>query len=278
MTSKVVVFARMNPPTRGHELLLESVATIAKDLNGAPVAIHLSKSHDAKKNPLEYIDKLELVGNMMPTFKNLIESALDVRSMIDVLKYHSDPDLDLHLVAGEDRLQEYKNLADKYNHKEYHYKSVTVHSAGSRDPDSEGTEGMSATKLRMHALLGEFNDFSKGLPSSTSKNLAEIVYEKVRKGMNIIEDKYAPDTRVRRKTLLAKLKSEVIARNLNRQAELKAQYGDKWKDHMNQVADYHADRAMRGKTLDSFVEDVEKVKEKKKKKTKIIINPSSKDI
>ena len=51
--SKPVVFGfgRLNPPTIGHQKLIERVITIAKRVKGLPV-LYVSASQDKRKNPL----------------------------------------------------------------------------------------------------------------------------------------------------------------------------------------------------------------------------------
>ena len=60
--------------------------------------------------------------------------------------------------------------------------------AGHRDPDAEGAEGMSASKMRQHAEEGNYHSFKSGLPSHVSHDHAKKLYGVVRNGINI---KYA---------------------------------------------------------------------------------------
>ncbi|BCU99569.1 MAG: hypothetical protein CM15mV28_1370 [Thaumasvirus sp.] len=48
---------------------------------------------------------------------------------------------------GGDRVSEFNSLATKYNGDLYTFDEIKVTSAGGRDPDSEGVEGMSASKM-----------------------------------------------------------------------------------------------------------------------------------
>ena len=91
----------------------------------------------------------------------------------------------LIMVAGSDRAEEYHRLLHKYNGKQdhYHFKSIKVVSAGHRDPDAEGAEGMSASKMREHAAAGNQKEFHSGLPSHMSEKDKASVYHDVRKGM-----------------------------------------------------------------------------------------------
>jgi predicted ABC-type ATPase len=97
------------------------------------------------------------------------------------------------MVGGQDRVGEFHKLLHKYNgvkgpHGSYNFKKIEVHSAGDRDPDAEGVEGMSASKMREHASKGNFKKFRSGVPSSMSDQHAKEMYDHVRKGMKIDED------------------------------------------------------------------------------------------
>jgi len=95
------------------------------------------------------------------------------------------------MVAGSDRVPEYKKKLAQYNGtgegKLYNFKKITVHSAGQRDPDAEGTTGMSASKMRAHASSGNFKEFKKGIPKHVPEHHAKEMYNDVRKGMQIKE-------------------------------------------------------------------------------------------
>ena len=57
----------------------------------------------------------------------------------------------MRIVGGADRVGEFEKLANNYNGKLYQFDNVEVMSAGDRDPDGEGVEGMSASKQRKAA-------------------------------------------------------------------------------------------------------------------------------
>lgn len=185
----VVAFGRMNPPTSGHEKLLDSLHNKAKEVGGE-AHLHLSQSTDAKKNPLSHDDKVSIAKKLLPKHAGIIRNEKHVKTFIDVLKHHSNKDHEIHIMAGGDRVEEYKKLANKYNGSEFHYKKIHVHSAGDRDPDAEGTEGMSASKMREHAKNNDLKSFHSGLPSGTSSEDAKHVFSKVRKGMKLEESKF----------------------------------------------------------------------------------------
>jgi predicted kinase len=70
----------------------------------------------------------------------------------------------------------------------YNFKKIQVHSAGHRDPDSEGTSGMSGTKMREHAKNKDIGKFKQGVPSHVPEHHAKELMKDVRKGMGIHEN------------------------------------------------------------------------------------------
>lgn len=171
----VFTFGRMNPPTTGHEKLIHKTHAIAQS-KGAKANIVLSHSHDSKKNPVPQDHKIGYVKK--------IHSGVDVTGsskehptfMHHAKKAHEAGHSHLHMVAGSDRVKEYQNTLNKYNgHPDhYNFKSITVHSAGHRDPDGEGVSGISGTKMRDHAKAGDHKSFKAGLPKSLHAHHKEI--------------------------------------------------------------------------------------------------------
>jgi hypothetical protein len=171
----VMTFGRMNPPTTGHEKLIHATHKVAKT-HGAKAHIVLSHSHDKKNNPIPQKHKINYVKKIHPGVHVTGSSKESPSFLHYAKKLHQAGHDHLHVVAGSDRTHEYKKVLDKYNgHKDhYNFKSITVHSAGQRDPDSEGTSGISGTKMRAHAKSGDHESFKAGLPKSLHKHHKEI--------------------------------------------------------------------------------------------------------
>ena len=77
-------------------------------------------------------------------------------------------------------------MLNDYNGKEYKFDSINVVSAGERDPDAEGTAGVSASKARQAAMQGDYESFKKMI-SSTNEKLSKAMYDEVRQGMGVQE-------------------------------------------------------------------------------------------
>jgi hypothetical protein len=187
----VTAFGRMNPPTTGHQKLIDAVLNKAK-AEDADHDIRLSHTQDAKKNPLTQDQKLHHARKMFPKV-NFSGSSKEHPSFIHHLKdLHSKGYTHVTMIAGSDRVAEYQKIVDKYNKDpkeggEFHFKSIKIHSAGQRDPDADGVEGMSASKMRQHASEGNYHSFKAGLPSHTTHAHAQELYNHVRSGMGIKE-------------------------------------------------------------------------------------------
>ena len=172
----VMTFGRMNPPTTGHEKLIHKTHSIAQK-HGAKAHIVLSHSHDKKNNPLPQKNKINYVKKIHNGVHVTGSSKQHPNFLSHAKKLHQAGHDHLHVVAGSDRVGEYKKVLNKYNgHKDhYNFKSITVHSAGQRDPDSEGTSGISGTKMRAHARAGDHKSFKAGLPKSLHGHHKQIM-------------------------------------------------------------------------------------------------------
>jgi len=180
-----VAFGRFNPPTTGHEKLLDTVATSSDD---GDYVIVPSRSQDKKKNPLDADSKVEVMKQMFPNHSGKIVNDPANRTIFDVLKKaHNDGYAGVRIVGGADRQKEFDKLVNTYNGKMYQFDNVEVRSAGDRDPDGEGLEGMSASKQRKYAADNDFKGFLQGVPTAMNKDMAKQLFSNIRRGMKIEE-------------------------------------------------------------------------------------------
>ena len=186
----VLAFGRMNPPTTGHLKLVDKVKDVANQ-HGASHHVVLSHSQDKSKNPLSARQKLKHAQRFFPNTNLSVSNAESPNFLTQAAKLHKKGVTHLHMVAGSDRVPEYKQLLQKYNgtHEDalFNFKEIHVHSAGQRDPDAEGTEGMSASKMREHAKTGNFKEFKKGIPGHVKNDHAKELFADVRSSMGVRE-------------------------------------------------------------------------------------------
>ena len=175
-----MAFGRMNPPTTGHEKLIHKVHSVSKKVGGSAHVV-TSHSEGNAKNPVPQKKKLEYIKKIAHPDVHVSGSSKEHPSILHhAAKLHAAGHNHLHVVAGSDRKKEFHSLLHKYNgkssaHGHYHFKSITVHSSGSRDPDSHGTSGVSGTKMRAHAQSGDHKSFTKGLPKALHAHKDEIM-------------------------------------------------------------------------------------------------------
>jgi hypothetical protein len=161
MKRVVFTFGRLNPPTIGHQKLVDKVNSSARKMK-AESRVYLSHTQNTKKDPLDYDEKLRLSKK---AFGSSITKS-SARTPIDIMKeLEADGFTDAILVVGSDRVSGF-SFIKKYNGIEYNFESVKIISAGQRDPDAEGVSGMSASKMRAAAKDGDFEAFKSGLPKA----------------------------------------------------------------------------------------------------------------
>ena len=187
----VMAFGRMNPPTTGHLKLIDKVKSVAQKVGGKHSVV-VSHSQDTKKNPLSGDQKVKHLKRYSPGTNFATSSKEHPTFLHHAAELHKQGVTHLHMVAGSDRVKEYHDKLHQYNgtHKGalYHFKKITVHSAGHRDPDAEGTEGMSGTKMREHAKNKDFSSFRQGVPHHVSDTHAKELMHDVRRGMGLHEN------------------------------------------------------------------------------------------
>ena len=190
---KVAYFTlgRLNPPTIGHEKLLDS---LAKQAGRNDYFVFVTQSQDKKKNPLSYNTKVKHVRKMFPRHARRVMINKKIRTVFDAATFLYEKGYrSVVMVVGSDRVTEFQTLLNKYNgqkgqHGFYNFKSLDIASAGERDPDAEGVSGMSASKMRGFASDNDFASFSQGLPPSMSNKDAKKIFMDVRDGMGLKEE------------------------------------------------------------------------------------------
>ena len=194
-----LVFGRFNPPTSGHEKLLQTAKKMAV---GGPLKIYPSRTQDPKKNPLDPDMKASYMRKMFPEFEEEIINDPEMKTIFDVLvAAHEEGHRTVSIVVGADRQSEFENLAQKYNGDLYDFDEIRVISAGVRDADAEGVEGMSASKQRKAVVDDDLEAFKRGLPKKMDAGEAQALYDAVRRGMKLkaikaVKDETKIDTKV----------------------------------------------------------------------------------
>ena len=185
-------FGRMNPPTIGHGKVMDTLSRKAKN---ADYKVYVSQVSNPKKDPLSYSDKVKHIRKMFPKHARSVMIDKNVRNVFDVASRLYDQGYKrVTMIVGQDRVREFDVLLNKYNGKKarhgfYNFESIRVVSAGKRDPDAEGVEGMSASKQRANASKNDYQSFSQGVPSTMSDKDARKLFNDVRRGMGLKEER-----------------------------------------------------------------------------------------
>jgi len=184
--SVVFTFGRFQPPTSGHQLLINKVIKEARKRR-AEHRIYPSQSQDKKSNPLSHKDKVLYMRKLFPK-ANIIDDK-NAKTPYHVLESLSKEGYkNVYFIVGGDRVSEFKNGMKKYVGKDgYNFDTFEVLSAGERDPDAEGVVGMSGSKMRKAASDNEFEQFLKGVPNKAPKRITLGLFKAIRKGMGLKE-------------------------------------------------------------------------------------------
>lgn len=178
MRSMIFAFARMNPPTTGHELLVSKVIETAKSINGDHI-IYLSQTWRAPTDPLEWNFKRRVCE---AAFRGVnISCDTSIRNPYIALESLAKDYNNLIMVAGSDRIDEYIKRFTPYT--KLWEINFSVVSAGQRIIETEDTNGISATKLRQYAMENNREKFYNGLPSTLKENIKRVIFANVRKGL-----------------------------------------------------------------------------------------------
>ena len=184
-----LAFGRFNPPHAGHQQLMDIAAQSAEQEESDYIIVP-SRSQDPKKNPLDADTKVSMMRQMFPQHSERIVNDGANRTIFDVLKKaHNDGYTNVRIVAGQDRVKEFDKLSQNYNGQLYQFDNMEVVSSGDRDPDAEGMEGLSSSRMRLAAAEGDFKTFRAGLPEDTPRKMAMTLFDTVRQTMNVKEMK-----------------------------------------------------------------------------------------
>jgi len=184
-----LAFGRFNPPHAGHQQLMD-IAAQSAEAEESDYIIVPSRSQDPKKNPLDADTKVSVMRQMFPQHSERIVNDGANRTIFDVLKKaHNDGYANVRIVAGQDRVKEFDKLSQNYNGQLYQFDAMEVISSGDRDPDAEGMEGLSSSRMRLAAAEGDFKTFRAGLPEGIPRKSAMELFDTVRQTMNVKEMK-----------------------------------------------------------------------------------------
>ncbi len=185
---QVTVFGRHNPPHMGHGKTFDMAHRLSTELGGADQQFYTSRSQDPKKNPLPFMEKVRFLQQMFPKHAQKWDTDENVRTIIDsAKKAHEKGYKNFHYIGGDDRRQGVEDLLRRYNGNLYQFDNMYSHSAGKRDPDGDGLEGASATKLRSAAQRDDYEAFGQFMPNVKGfkpREMFDMIQRYTQQGMN----------------------------------------------------------------------------------------------
>lgn len=175
----VFVLGRFQPPTAGHEKIINTAFKISQGIPNSDFAIFTTQSYDVKHNPISTRLKVKALRE---AFSNLTRNISETVNVFSVLDKADGKYTDLTFIVGSDRINDFKKLLDKYNNREdfYNFDTINVVSGGERDPEAKDITGVSGTKVRQFAREGDYNSFRKNMPSRLSERTAKEMFNKLR--------------------------------------------------------------------------------------------------
>jgi len=184
----VITFGRFNPPSIGHESLLSAVQENAEELE-AEYRIYPSRSSDKKQNPLDFKTKYNIMQHVFPDYaENIIDDPENGDNIYDILQsLHDEGYHHVIIVCGDENVNKYQKIAEKYNGSVYDFYGVEVVGAGIPDPDVDKSEGTSSSVMRKAVLENDYETFKQALPGNVSKKECRAIYMQVRKSIKLNE-------------------------------------------------------------------------------------------
>jgi len=176
-TWKEVVFSpgRFQPVHAGHEDMIRELIQFAKKKKAEPVIVVVAGSKVSEKNPLSGESRRRYLQGAFKGIR-IIVADNPYKATEAMFDQGMKP---VGIVAGSDRVKQYKVVGAFYNIDGFDVKGLT------RDPEAEGSASFSATKVREAAASGDLDAFSKMMPKRMSTSAISQMYKEVRKGMGV---------------------------------------------------------------------------------------------
>lgn len=180
MSTIVFTFGRMNPPTKGHELLISKVLEVA-NLNNADHVVYLSQSQNARTDPLGWNFKRRVCSLAFNDVN--ISDDVAIKNPYMALEHLKDLYNNIILVAGDDRVAEYRKWFEPYA--AGWDVDLKVVSAGCRVTESTDVAGVSASKMRQFAKENNLEMFTQNMPTKLTFGIRRLVFDDTRRALKL---------------------------------------------------------------------------------------------
>lgn len=166
-------FGRWQPPTKGHEVVLNEILKVSKNISATPM-IFLSRSFN-ENNPLTFETRFQYLKSQVPNLSVLDKP--EIKNPFQMVEYLLDIGTQrVVFVCGSDRFRDFKESFDRYG------KNVVVKQSGRNRSDSSlGVESVSGTTVRQMALSGDLKNFQETLLGRPTIQEAHKLMNEIRK-------------------------------------------------------------------------------------------------
>lgn len=194
----VFSFGRFQPPTRGHQVVFDTVKSTAEKLGAdhANFPSHTSpdilttgrdpferRAERALQNPLGSDAKHAILKKLFPSH-NFVNNP-ELKTAFHVMKHLGSSGYEHLVFVGEEERRSMAEQMKKYvGHADFPgIKSVNFVVSGHRDPDAEGVEGISGTKARQAAIDGDHDAFHAMMPDGAHPDDTKGIMQAVRQSI-----------------------------------------------------------------------------------------------
>jgi nicotinamide mononucleotide adenylyltransferase len=174
-----IAAGRLNPPTRGHTVMVRELKRTAAELGLRPILYIVDgekSGKDKSKNPLTANQRLEIARKLFPGVTiDIVSSAYEVLDVLYVQGYKAKA-----WVAGSDRASNYRKLVAS---EKLDCEIVEV------DREAGDADGVSATAARQAAIEDNMEEFSHHMPDTLNDTDLADIADMIREAVNGTECK-----------------------------------------------------------------------------------------
>ena len=181
MKEVVFTYGRFNPPTRGHEMMIQKMKGIGKD-----TLVVVSHTQNKKKNPLNPDEKLSILRKMFPNV--MFDQSSKERQLGAIIGELKNKYNRLTMVVGSNRVNSFSRA----------FKDVDrfVVAGGERTDNETNISGIKATFARNAAVKGQKDRFKTLMSnkldnddlSRIARSIHDTLTETTKRARKVIEN------------------------------------------------------------------------------------------
>lgn len=179
-----ITMDNFNPPAISHGNMFDS---ISESSNKSNYRIFVTPTNESKNNPLPYKEKVKQLRKIFPKHARSVVMDSTIKSPLDAaVKLFNEGYKNIVVLGEENEVRKTTILFEKYNGKNSRKGFYNFQSIKSINLESKGADSNRQIKA---ALNEDFTTFAQGLPKNVSNKDAKVLFNAVRKGMGLKEQK-----------------------------------------------------------------------------------------